>query len=233
MIGYYVIMMLKVNGKDTTEEFSPRILIIAGFTGKDRVSAEAHIKELAEMGIPVPAEIPAFYPVSASLATQGESIEVSSEESSGEAEPVLIITGGSKYIAVGSDHTARDLEKISIPESKGACSKPISKEAFELDFVIKNWDTLALRSYVEVNGKMVPYQDGPVSGLTPVEELEAKLKAWNPAIDMGESVMFLGTVPLLTGSFVYGRRYRVELIDTRSGQKISHEYSVRQKKGVN
>ena len=48
---------------------------------------------------------------------------------------------------------------------------------------------------------------------------------------MSESVMFLGTVSLLTGSFVYGSRYRVELIEKVSGQKISHEYGVMVKKG--
>ncbi len=228
---YPVSMMLKVKGKEKSVDFNPRVLIIAGFTGKDRASAEAHLKELAEMGIPVPEEIPSFYPIKASLATQGDSIEVTSSESSGEAEPVLITTGGSQYIAVGSDHTARDLEKVSIAESKGACRKPLSNEAFDLDFVKNNWNTMELRCYVERNGKMELYQDGPVSGLTQVEDLEKKLKRNNPEIDMSESVMFLGTVSLLTGSFVYGSRYRVELIEKVSGQKISHEYGVMVKKG--
>ena len=233
MIVYPVLMKLKVKGMEKNVDFDPSVLIIAGFTGKDRASAEAHLKELAEMGIPIPEEIPSFYPIEKTLVTQGDSIVVTSSESSGEAEPVLITTGGTQYIAVGSDHTARDLEKISIAESKGACSKPLSSDAFEVDFVRKNWNTLSLRCYVERNGKMELYQDGPVSGLTHIEELEKKLKKSNPEIDMSESVMFLGTVPLLTGNFVYGSRYRVELIETVSGQKISHEYGVSIRKGEN
>lgn len=219
-------MILNVMGNNTELEFSPEILVIAGFTGRDKSAAEAHVRELADLGIEVPDEIPAFYRVDASLATQENSIVVSSNESSGEAEPVLITTGGRRYVAVGSDHTARDVEKTSIAKSKGACSKPFSREVFELDFVKKNWGNLVLKCYVERDGRMVPYQDGPVANLTPAEDLMEKLNAKNPGLDMSESIMFLGTVPLLTGDFVYGKKYRVELIETSSGSKLVHEYTV-------
>lgn len=220
-------MILNVRGKDNSVNFRPGTLIIAGFTGKDTGSAREHLKELEEMGISVPEKIPAFYPVDPSRVTTSGNIAVSSKESSGEAEPVLITTGGKMFIAVGSDHTARDMEKVSIHESKKACSKPISSEVFELDYFLKNWDSMVLKSFVMKDGKMEPYQDGKVSSLLTVHELMEKLWEWNREAKLEESAIFMGTVPLLPGKFVYGDWYRVELVESRSGVTLSCEYSVK------
>ncbi len=220
-------MILTVKGKSNTINFKPNTLIIAGFTGKDTTSARKHLEELRELGVPVPEKIPAFYPVDPSMVTDLPEIEVSSKESSGEAEPVLITTGGKMYIAVGSDHTARDLEMKDIAESKKACSKPVSSEVFELEFVLKNWDKMLLRSYVRINGEKVLYQEGRASELLPVHELLEKLRGWNNNANLEESVIFLGTVPLLTGKFVYGDWYRVELIEEKSGVSLNREYTVK------
>ncbi len=219
-------MILNVKGRDRSVKFTPETLIIAGFTGKDTGSAKQHLEELRKAGVPVPDKIPSFYPVDVSLLTDRPSIEVESGESSGEAEPVLITTGGKMYIAVGSDHTARDLEMQDIGKSKKACKKPISDEVFELETVLKDWEHLILRSYVRVDGEEILYQEGKVSSLLKIYDLLDKIREWNSTINLEESVIFLGTVPLLTGEFVYGQWYRVELIDTRSSEALSREYNV-------
>lgn len=219
-------MILNVKGKTHTVKFDPETLIIAGFTGKDKSSAEKHLAELSEQGVPVPETIPAFYPVEPEKLSEKPDIDVTSEKSSGEAEPVLITTGGKMYIAVGSDHTARDLEMVDIGESKKACSKPISKDVFELEAVLKDWDHLTLRSYTMKDGKEILYQEGKVSSLTPVYDLLEKIREWNGELRLDESAIFLGTVPLLTGEFVYSHWYRVELVDEKSNFTLSREYKV-------
>lgn len=222
-------MILNVKGRDRSVKFNPETLIIAGFTGKDKESAKHHLEELRKAGVPVPEKIPAFYEVDVSRLTDKSDIEVTSSESSGEAEPVLLTTGGKMYIAVGSDHTARDLEMQDIGKSKSACRKPISTEVFEIETVLKNWDHLLLRSYVKVNGEELLYQEGRVSSLLKIFDLLDKLREWNDTIGLEESAIFLGTVPILGGEFVYGDWYRVELIDTRSSEALSREYNVRLK----
>ena len=220
-------MILNVKGKAQSFDFNPKTLIIAGFTGKDSASAKKHLEELRELGVPVPEKIPAFYPVDPSMVTDAQVIEVHTKESSGEAEPVLITSGGKMYIAVGSDHTARDLEMKDIGESKKACVKPVSSDVFELEYVLKNWESLLLRSYVRKDGERILYQDGKASELLPVHDLLEKLREWKGNSNLEESIIFLGTVPLLTGKFVYGDWYRVELIEEKSGTSLSREYTVK------
>lgn len=223
-------MILNIRGNEAKVEFTPSTLIVAGFTGKDRSSAQAHLRELEEMGIPVPDEIPAFYHAEPGLVTTDGMIEVASEESSGEVEPVLIQAGGRKYIALGSDHTARDLEKSSIGDSKRACRKPISAEMIPLDDVLPRWESLRIRCTVEKDGVRHKYQDGSVGELTNVMDLVGLLGKKEPATDMSESVMFLGTVPLIPGKFIYGDHYAMELLGASGEKLLELQYSVKVRK---
>ncbi|MEW5879627.1 MAG: DUF2848 family protein, partial [Pseudomonadota bacterium] len=91
-----------------------RELVIAGWTGRDAAAIEHHIEELAALGIPRPSQVPLYYRVSSTLLTQGDSIEVLGETSSGEAEPVLIRANGHWWLSVGSDHTDRKVEAYSV-----------------------------------------------------------------------------------------------------------------------
>src|SRR4051812_29495319 len=105
--------------------FEPGSLVIAGFTGRNRDAVAAHVDELARLGVPEPAGIPAFYPLSPRLLSVEPEILVSSTATSGEVEPVLFCANGSWYVGVGSDHTARDLERVDIGLSKAACPKVV------------------------------------------------------------------------------------------------------------
>jgi 4-hydroxyphenylacetate 3-monooxygenase len=133
----------------STLEFNPRQLVIAGYTGRDRGNVQRHIDELAEYGIAPPQSVPAFWDLPVDLLTQGGVIGVTSAESSGEVEPVLFGMDGHFYIGLGSDHTARDLERQSILASKASCGKPIGREVFPLDELNDDWDRLSLRSYAD------------------------------------------------------------------------------------
>lgn len=220
-------MILNVKGRSHSVKFNPETLIIAGFTGRDRASAVKHLDELREQGVPVPEKIPAFYPVDSGKLSDKPDIEVTSDKSSGEVEPVLITTGGKMYIGVGSDHTARDLEMKDIAKSKSACDKPVSEEVFELEMALKNWEHLIVRSYTKKDGEKILYQEGKISSLTPVYDLMEKLREWNKGLKLEESAIFLGTVPLLTGEFVYSDWYLVELTNEKTGNTLSREYNVK------
>ena len=65
-------------------------LVIAGWTGRDVVALEHHIEELKAIGVQPPSKVPLYYRVAASLLTQSDAIEVVGDDTSGEAEPVLV-----------------------------------------------------------------------------------------------------------------------------------------------
>ena len=211
-------------------EFTPKSLVIAGFTGRDRLAARAHIEELSRKGIAVPSKIPSFYLADPDMITLADSIEVDTRESSGEVEPVLITNRGKRYIAVGSDHTPRDLERKSIPDSKRACQKPVSRHVFDLEYVLKEWKNLELSSRVTRNGITSEYQHGPISSLMDIDSIVSNLLD-SRKINLDNSVIFLGTIPLLAGEFIFGEHYYMELGHPLTGEKIGLSYDVKIREG--
>ena len=104
-------------------KFQALQLVMAGWTGRNREALQAHIDELAELGIPGPKSVPEFYPLSVDRLSQGDAIQVSGENTSGEVEFFLIHTGEDLLVGLGSDHTDRALEASSITLSKQICDK--------------------------------------------------------------------------------------------------------------
>lgn len=196
-----------------TVTMSPQRLVIAGYTASDRDAVERHIAELASLGVAPPPSVPAYYPMPVELLHVGEEISVTSTQTSGEVEPVLFCTGNGWYIGVGSDHTARDVERESIPDSKAACPKPISSAVLPYEEVARRRDTLTLRSHAD--GGL--YQEAPLTGLLPIPEIIAGYQRLVPGTTEG-LVVFCGTVPLLSGEFRYSTTFRAELV--ASGQTL-------------
>ncbi len=223
--AYCASMKLNVMGKDRTLDFEPSNLIIAGFTGKDRASTEKHIKELADIGVPVPSKIPSFYLLKPDLVSTFDSIRVASRETSGEVEPVLLNVDGELFIGVGSDHTARDVEKKSIAESKSSCRKPISSDVIPYSELKGSWNSVELRSWTGSGPEMREYQKGTASQIMDIPDLLSDLKS-SIDVDLENSVIFLGTLPLLTGNFVFGNVFEVELRVPSRGLAIRHKYTI-------
>jgi hypothetical protein len=186
----------------------PRHLVIGGYTGRDEAAVRAHIDELAAIGVPPPPEVPAFYLLPPALLTTAEVIEVGGDHTSGEVEPVLFRVDGRYYLGVGSDHTDRDLEREDIGRAKAACPKPAGSAVVPLppDPATADWD--AIEMTCRVDG--VAYQKGTLAALRTPGDLLARLPgpAGGPGDDL---VLFCGTLPLLTGKFVAGREWRLEL----------------------
>jgi len=205
----------------------PRHLVIAGFTGRDQASVAAHVSELAAIGVPVPDEVPAFYPLDPALLTTRDLVEVTGPNTSGEAEPVIIRHHDRWYVTVGSDHTDRDLERSGIAESKAVCPKPVSRHVVELPASVDavDWDEIELSSAVD--GR--PYQRGTLAALLHPADLLARLGAVQgaPGGD-GDLAMFCGTLPLLEGEFVAGAAWQLTM-RIPGGTTLDHRYRVRRR----
>ncbi len=101
-------------------------LVVAGWTGRDTAALNAHINELAAIGVAPPKTVPIFYRNSASLLTSAPQIETVGNKTSGEVEFVLYSLDDGLWVGVGSDHTDRQAETVNVSRSKQMCAKPVS-----------------------------------------------------------------------------------------------------------
>jgi 4-hydroxyphenylacetate 3-monooxygenase len=200
---------------------APR-LIIAGYTGRNEAVVAAHIAELAAIGIPPPASVPAFFVLDPSLVTSDPVVTISGSNTSGEVEPVLIRHKGRHYLGVGSDHTDRDVERSDIGASKAACPKPVGHQVVALpdDLAMLDWDAIDVES--DVDGE--PYQRGSLAAMRTPTDLLSRMAGTLGAVE-DDLVIFCGTVPLLTGSFRAGRHWRIQLT-LNSTTALIHTYEV-------
>ena len=185
-------MRLEIEGRERV--FEPAVLVVIGYAGRDRAAVEAHIDELAELGVPRPASIPLYMTFPPWLISQAPSISVAGLHTSGEAELVVVVDGDETFVTLGSDHTDRVLEAVDIVASKGICPKPVAAAGWAASAVENRWDDLTLRS--SIDGGVV-YQDGLVAAnLPPLELVEAIPWAGQPPRCF---VAFTGTVPVIGG----------------------------------
>lgn len=98
-------------------------LVMAGWTGRDQSAVEAHIQELAALGVPGPKRTPIFYRVSASLLTSADKVQVIGFDSTGEVEFVLIQDGERLLAGLGSARTDRKAETIGVTLAKQMCPR--------------------------------------------------------------------------------------------------------------
>lgn len=196
-----------------------------GYAGRSLEKTMEHILELEKIGIPRPEEVPTLYPVRRNSLNQSGEIQVLGNESSGEAEIVLIFgdTEDEVYITVGSDHTDRSLETVDINKSKQICDKPIANSAWKLSDVINHWDDLILTAQVQVSGEWLDYQRAKINEIIPLQEIKEFLV--KKGVVMKNSIVFSGTVPLLDG-FKYGSAFKMSFIDEARGNEIHAEYVI-------
>lgn len=216
-------LSLSVQGTGELLNLSPRRLVIAGYTARDQDAVRAHIHELELIGVAPPPNVPMFYEVPPGLATTEPSIFVDGDRTSGEVEPVLLRHGGRSFLGLGSDHTDREVETQSIPDSKSSAPKPMAGRVLLLEDVVADWDEIEL--VCRLDGET--YQHGELGALLTPDDILARLQA--SGLDLGaDALMFCGTLPLLTGAFVYGSTYELEM-RLPNGMTLSHSYDVKRK----
>ena len=217
-------IQLKVAGEsaDIPLTFDAKKLIIAGWTGRDAETLEAHILELESLGVARPKAVPIFYRIDAGLVTTSESVQLVGHDSSGEVEAVLYKHEGALYVGVGSDHTDRKLETVSITLSKQVCAKPVSDTVWRWTDVADHWDELQLRSSLPRTGEV--YQEGVTAGLRRPDELLTLYESREGTVPDG-TIMFCGTLPV-AGGIRFAEEMQIELSDPVRGRSLRHRYAV-------
>lgn len=199
-------------------------LIVAGWTGRDVAALERHIEELKAIGVQPPSKVPLYYRLAACLLTQAESIQVLGDDTSGEAEPVLLGTPDRLWVTVGADHTDRKVESYGVAVAKQLCPKILARTAWRFEEVEPHWDRLVLRSFVEEDGKKVLYQEGTLAALRPPRELIA---GWRGKARLPPRVaMFCGTLPAI-GAIRSASGFAMELEDPVLRRKLAHAYEIK------
>lgn len=199
-------------------------LYCIGYAGRNKEKTLEHIEELKKIGVPEPKSVPELYHLSPNLVSTDEKIKVIGNKTSGEIEIVLVTDNDENlFVTVGSDHTDRGLETVSIHKSKQVCAKPIAKETWAFSDVEDEWDDLVLYSEVHLNEGWKKYQEDKVSSIIPLYEIKAFLKDNN--IEMKNSIVYCGTVPLLDG-FAYGDRFKGGLRSEKLNKSIDIEYKI-------
>jgi hypothetical protein len=204
--------------------FDVKRLIVVGFAGRDVEKTMEHIRELEAEGIKCPKEVPVVYECSPALLTQAAAMEVVDGSSSGEVEYLVMKHAGKTYIGLGSDHTDRALEAVSIHKSKQLCAKPVAREVWDYDEIADRFAAIRLVSSQTVNGEMIDYQAGVTGDLLPLETILAKVG--REIVDLEDCIVYTGTVPLKQG-FKFGERFSCALIDDGTGRRIDLVYDIR------
>ena len=212
------------SGGPRTVDVEIHELIIAGMTGRDVAAVQAHLDELAEIGVKAPSTIPIYYRAAADQLTTADSIQVLGTGSSGEVEAVLIGAPGGMLVAVGSDHTDRDVEAYSIAVSKQMCAKPLSRDVWRYADVADVWDDLELASDRVDGAERNPYQRGTMAKMRTPEDLIGDYFDGAKELPPGV-VMYTGTFATI-GDIVGAGRFEMSLTNPKTGEALSHAYDV-------
>lgn len=199
-------------------------LVVAGWTGRDVVAMEAHIRELEELGVKRPAYTPVFYRVAAQRLDAQPAVQVSGTASSGEVEFLLVKDAGEILVGIASDHTDREVETYGITVSKQMCEKPCGPVLWRLADVQDHWDRLILRSYATIDGERVLYQEGNTTAMRAPADLLAKFAERGGEFTDG-SAMLCGTLAAI-GGIRPAQRFEIELEDPVLGRTLRHAYSI-------
>jgi predicted amidohydrolase len=203
--------------------FPVKRVLLAGYTGRDEVAVRRYIAKLEEEGIPPPDEVPTFFAVGSELVTTASSIDVAGSEACGEVEFVLLIAqDGEVYVAAGSDHTDRDLERFSIPAAKQACPKPISRRVWRYADVREHWDALVLRSFSPADSEDL-YQQAGADALLHPDDLLALVEE-RVGGDLAGTIIFGGSFSSVTGGFSFDGSFRAEIHDPVTGDTLATQY---------
>ncbi|KGJ17717.1 DUF2848 domain-containing protein [Paracoccus sanguinis] len=216
-------MRFTCNGQQI--DCAPAHLVVAGWTGRDAAAVQHHIDELAALGVAPPSTVPLFYRCAPSLLTQAPRVAMLGTDSSGEAEPlVLVAQNGQRYLGLGSDHTDRKLETVSVAASKQLCAKPVAQELWLWEEVAGHLDLIEVTCDIHEGGDWLGYQRGTLAGIRPLDALIAGAGLEALARD-GGAAMLCGTFAAL-GGVRPSARIRMRMHDPVRDRRISLGYEV-------
>ncbi len=203
--------------------------VACGYTGRNRKAVLDHIEELKKLGVPAPEKVPATYWIDPERVSTSSEIYVIGDKTSGEVEIFMAKNNkGETFITVGSDHTDRELERISVSKAKQICPKIIGTECWKLSEIREHWDKIILKMEVktsEEKGAFILYQEGELITLLPPEELEKLAYSEKPGYARLPSI-FGGTISILTKETIFASVYRLSIHDPILDRTITHTYKV-------
>lgn len=208
----------------STESVEVTALLNAGYAGREQDEVQAHIAELAELGVPGPTTTPALYPVSPYLAMQTDHVAVQHARTSGEAEWALVIVESGVLLTVACDHTDRALEVHGVAWSKNASPDVLGTSAWRLEEVRDRLDDIRLRGYVGEGANRTLIQDSTLGALlTPDYWLDVLAER---GLRTPGTVLISGTVAMTPGVDQFASHWSVELEDPATGDVIDASYRV-------
>ncbi|MEU6409376.1 DUF2848 domain-containing protein [Microbispora sp. NPDC046933] len=197
----------------------------AGWAGRDRAQVQAHIDELAELGVPAPERTPCLYPVSPYLARQTSLVRAQHARTSGEAEWALVVTGpgpGDVLLTSACDHTDRELEVHGVAWSKNAAPDVLARRAWRLSDVLGHVDDIRIVGRVGRERALI--QDGTCAELLPPTYWLDVLK--QAGLYRPGTVLLSGTIPMMKGPDQFASRWETALVDPVTGEEIVSSYDV-------
>lgn len=219
---------LETMGREEEIHFEMRRMVNAGYTGRNQEAVRKHIEELKKEGIPAPESTPTAYEVISKLLYFDDEIEVIGDKTSGEAEYVLLCAGGDVYVGVGSDHTDRELESVSIIKSKQVCPNILSSRVWNLKDVRKDWDEMILRSWIQDDKeKRILYQEAPLAAVMAPEDLMGFVQGRMDEKRLDGVVIYSGTIPVILNQIYYSHSFEAELYHPGHGKRLTCTYGVK------
>ncbi len=212
-------------GESRPLAFTAKQLVCCGWVGRDPLALQAHIDELAKLGVAPPTRVPIYMNLSTYLIETHEELEVVSPTTSGEIEYVLLRAGHDIWVTVGSDQTDRDVETKSIVASKQMCGKFIAARCWPYSEVRDHWDALVLECRLTKDGRTSIYQESALSAILGPEQLLQNVPSSIPDASDG-LVLFSGTIATKAG-LVFGDAYELALRDPILNRMIQARYRVR------
>lgn len=205
--------------------FEVKRVILGRHTGCDRAAVSRNPEEARIQVTPSPAKRPSFCAVTTQTITTNSRIEVLGQETYGGAEFVLLCSGEAIYLGVGSDHTDRGLEEISVAKAKQLCPKPISKKVWPLESVRGRWDQLVLRSWVWREGSKSLYQEATLDLLMTPEDLIDRVRTLL-GVGLSGTAIYSGTVAPLAGRLAFSEFFEAQLVDQAMKRALKCAYFV-------
>lgn len=205
--------------------YAPDTLVIAGWTGRDRAALEHHVRELEALGVKRPSSMPVYYRVTAACLTQATRIQALGPDSSGEVEPVLFSMSDGLWLGVGSDHTDRKLETVSVAMSKQVCAKVVGATLWDCREIAGHWDQILIRSHIVEGASDEPvlYQEGSLAKILPPRVL-IEGHSGKSGLPIG-TAMFCGTFAAI-GGIRAARAFIMEIEDPVLQRRLRHRYDI-------
>lgn len=210
------------DGRSTDVSVDLRRMFNLGSATRDPHTAVAHQREVERAGVRIAFDRPPprIYPIAGWALTTASVIGAQGAHTSGEAEVVLVVADD-LYIGVGSDHTDRDLERVSIPWSKQVCPNVLGGRVWRFSDVADHWDACVLGSTVDGED----YQLVGVDAFLSPPDVLGVLRDRAAVPDSG-LVVFCGTIASLSGELGFGREWSCWLTDPVLGRDLTVGYRV-------